>query len=171
MPVLLAPPYDRRMTNPRVTVRDLADRDFGEWADLFRGYREFYRLDPDEDVITRVWSWLRDPSAAVDAFVAELDGRLVGIAHYRRFLRPSAGSTGLYLDDLFTHPGARGGGVGRALIERLSALAAAEDLSVVRWITAEDNRTARRLYDSVAVATPWVTYDLTPSSARNAPDA
>jgi GNAT superfamily N-acetyltransferase len=170
MPALPTPPYDRRMTNPRVTVRDVADRDAAEWADLFRGYRDFYRLAPDEHVVARVWSWLRDPSAAVDGLVAELDGRLVGIAHYRRFLRPSAGSTGLYLDDLFTHPAARGVGVGRALIERLSTLAAAEGLSVVRWITAEDNRTARRLYDSVAVATPWVTYDLTPPSEPGARD-
>jgi hypothetical protein len=52
--------------------------------------------------------------------------------------------------------------VGGAHIAGLAAHAAAEGLSVVRWITAEDNRTARRLYDSVAAATPWVTYDLVP---------
>jgi len=32
----------------------------------------------------------------------------------------------------------------------------------VRWITAGDNATARRLYDAVATATPWVTYDMGP---------
>jgi hypothetical protein len=30
----------------------------------------------------------------------------------------------------------------------------------VRWITAENNETARRLYDRVAQKTEWVTYDL-----------
>ena len=35
-------------------------------------------------------------------------------------------------------------------------------LSVVRWITAKDNETARRLYDRFAEKTKWVTYDLVP---------
>jgi hypothetical protein len=33
---------------------------------------------------------------------------------------------------------------------------------VVRWITAKDNETARKLYDAVAQKTKWVTYDLVP---------
>jgi hypothetical protein len=35
---------------------------------------------------------------------------------------------------------------------------------VVRWITDVNNARARRLYDSVAAATPWVTYDLSPTA-------
>jgi NADPH-dependent ferric siderophore reductase len=35
-----------------------------------------------------------------------------------------------------------------------------EGASVVRWITDESNAAARRLYDSMATATPWVTYDI-----------
>jgi GNAT superfamily N-acetyltransferase len=120
-------------------------------------------MDPDEEVVARVWTWLHDPGIEVDGLVAVQEGTLVGIAHIRRFRRPSAGTTGLYLDDLFAAPAARGRGVGRALIAELNDRALAEGLSVVRWITATDNSTARRLYDSVAVATPWVTYDLTPA--------
>ena len=48
------------------------------------------------------------------------------------------------------------------MIEHLAALAAGEGLTGVSWITADDNRTARRLYDSVATATHWVTYELKP---------
>ena len=43
-----------------------------------------------------------------------------------------------------------------------AALARERGWSVVRWITAEDNATAQRLYDRHATRTPWVTYDLTP---------
>jgi hypothetical protein len=32
----------------------------------------------------------------------------------------------------------------------------------VRWITAEDNARARRLYDRVAQKTHWVTYEIRP---------
>ncbi|WP_297342713.1 GNAT family N-acetyltransferase [Amnibacterium sp.] len=151
------------MTDQGIIVRDVQEDDFAGWAELFRGYREFYRMDPDEEVVSRVWAWLRDPAVEVDGLVAVQDGALVGIAHIRRFHRPSAGTTGLYLDDLFTAPAARGRGAGRALIAELNHRAGTQGLSVVRWITAADNRTARRLYDSVATATPWVTYDLTPT--------
>lgn len=146
-------------------IRPVEAGDHDRWAVLYRGYREFYELTPSDDVVERVWGWLHDPAAELGAFVAERDGRLVGLAHWRRFLRPSSGSVGIYLDDLFTDPDARGAGVGRALLVRLAALARDEGASVVRWITDTDNARSRRLYDSVARATPWVTYDLAPASA------
>ena len=154
-----------------VVIRPVEQRDREQWARLFRGYREFYELEPSDEVVERVWGWLHDPSAELGAFVAERGDRLVGLAHHRRFLRPSAGSIGVYLDDLFTDPDERGGGVGRALVLRMADLAAQEGASVVRWITAKDNARARRLYDSVAAATPWVTYDLGPGgdSGRKGP--
>ena len=95
--------------------------------------------------------------------VATIEGRLVGLAHYRRFARPSSGSVGIYRDDLFTHSTARGCGVGRALLSELSAVANRECCSVVLCITAEDNTPARRLYDVTATFTKWVTYDLVPA--------
>lgn len=113
-------------------------------------------------MVDRVWSWVTDESHEVNSVVAVSAGHLVGLAHYRRFARPTSGTVGLYLDDLYTSPTSRGTGVGRALLRQLSSLAVAEGISVVRWITAEDNTLARRLYDSTARATKWVTYDLAP---------
>jgi ribosomal protein S18 acetylase RimI-like enzyme len=135
-----------------------------EWAELYRGYRDYYMLAPDEAVIERVWRWITDASHEVNALVAVAGQSLVGLAHYRRFARPSSGTEGLFLDDLFTAPTARGMGAGRALLRHLSSLAEGEGRSVVRWITAEDNARARALYDSTATATKWVTYDMTPAA-------
>jgi ribosomal protein S18 acetylase RimI-like enzyme len=145
-----------------ISVRDVADADQAAWGELFRGYRDFYRLAPDEKVIARVWDWLRDSGGEVRGLVAADGDQVIGIAHYRRFANPSSGSHELYLDDLFTAPAARGRGAGRAMIEHLAARAAAEGLTGVSWITADDNHTARRLYDAVATATHWVTYELKP---------
>jgi GNAT superfamily N-acetyltransferase len=150
------------MTSSTTAVRAIRASDRDEWARLFRAYREFYELTPDDGVIERVWSWLNNDEHEVNAFVATSTDALVGFAHYRRFARPSAGSVGMYLDDLFVDPTVRGGGVGRALISAVSALADQEGCTVVRWITSDDNVTARRLYDSVATATKWVTYDRAP---------
>lgn len=109
-----------------------------------------------------MWSWITDPDHEVQSLVAEVDGRIVAIADFRRFARPSTGSTGIWLDDLFTDPEGRGSGAGRALISRLQIIAAEEGLSVVRWITASDNEQAQLLYEKVAARTNWVTYDAKP---------
>lgn len=143
-------------------VRAVQRHDQQRWCELFAAYRAFYRLDADAAVVQRVWGWVDDPHLETTALVATIDDEVVGIANYRRFARPSTGSTGLWLDDLFTEPVARGAGVARALIAQLQRIAAAEELSVVRWITAEDNTTAQRLYDTLAVRTSWVTYDAAP---------
>ncbi|TFD53894.1 GNAT family N-acetyltransferase [Cryobacterium sp. Hh11] len=147
-----------------VTARAIEPQDHARWAELYGHYREFYRLQPDDAVIDRVWSWILDPSHEVKAFVACIDDRVVGLAHYRRFSRPSSGTTGLFLDDLFTAADVRGQGVARSLLAELSRLADQDSNSVVRWITAADNATARTLSDSAAAATSWVTYDLAPGS-------
>ena len=148
-------------------MRPARAADADQWAELYRGYRTFYRLLPDEQVVQRVWSWVQDPANEVNSMVALAGAHLVGLANHRRFARPSSGTVGLYLDDLFTAPAARGRGVGGVLLQELTRLADREGLSVVRWITAADNDRARHLYDSAATLTTWVTYDLQPRSAAD----
>ncbi|MGB3374651.1 MAG: GNAT family N-acetyltransferase [Microbacterium sp.] len=133
-----------------------ADRD--AWAELFRGYRDFYDLPHDETVIETVWGWLTDSAHELNGLVAVRDGALIGIAHWRRFARPSRGGTGIFLDDLFVFPHVRGGGTGRALLARLHDIAQDENLLEVRWITSYANTAAQRLYDRVAIRAPFHTY-------------
>lgn len=131
------------------------------WRELYRGYREFYGVPADESKIDTVWAWLGDEAHETHGFVAvDEEGHLGGLAHVRRFARPLSATMGLYLDDLFSAPDVRGGGAGRALLLHLGEYARQSGLSVVRWITAEDNTTARRVYDAVATQTSWVTYDI-----------
>ncbi|WP_029089172.1 GNAT family N-acetyltransferase [Brevibacterium album] len=143
-------------------VRPLTASDEPRWRELFRGYRAFYLLPESEEVVSRVWDWLMDPAHECEGLVAEGPDGITAIGHHRRFARPSTGTVGIWLDDLFTAPEARGRGAGRAIIAHLTALASAEDSSVVRWITAADNRQAQALYDRVAARTDWVTYDARP---------
>jgi len=66
-----------------------------------------------------------------------------------------------YLQDLFTDAEARGGGVGRALIEAVYERARAAGSTRVYWHTHETNQTAMRLYDQVAERTGFVVYGKT----------
>ncbi len=142
-----------------VVVRPIEPGDHEAWEQLFHAYRTFYEYDEQQDVVDRVWEWINDDAHETNALVALLDDDIVGFAHHREFARPSSGKRGLYLDDLFTDPSVRGKGVGRALITRLGEMAQERGFNKVRWITAEDNHTAQRLYDDMAEKTTWVTYD------------
>lgn len=145
-------------------LRAINPGDREAWEASFRGYRDFYNMPHDPEVIEMVWGWLNDPEHETRGIAAVIGGKAVGIAHFRTFARPLAGGTGLYLDDLFTNPEVRGQGIATALLGRLGTIAQVEGASVVRWITAESNTAARSIYDRVASATPWVTYDLAPAA-------
>ncbi|MDN4615138.1 GNAT family N-acetyltransferase [Leifsonia sp. F6_8S_P_1B] len=145
------------------TVRRVEDNEFFTWLDLYAGYGEFYEQPVTDEKALLVWSWISDPENELEAYFAvDEEGTPIGLAHVREFVRPLDGSKGLYLDDLFVTPDARGAGAGTALLTQLKETAKERGLTVVRWITAKDNETARRLYDAVAEKTKWVTYDLVP---------
>jgi GNAT superfamily N-acetyltransferase len=146
-----------------VDIRAVAPGDHDEWERLYIGYGEFYHSPTAGDIAERVWGWLLDKAHETEGFVAVdvASGRLLGLAHVREFARPLAGARGLYLDDLFVAPDARGRGVATALLGSVRSLAAARGLDVVRWITASDNTTAQRVYDKLADKTHWVTYNIT----------
>ncbi len=148
-----------------VTVRMVEPGDESVWAELYAGYRGFYRLPDDPDAVATTWRWVRDGEHGLVGLVAVDDDDVpVALANLRWFARPSSATVGLYLDDLFTAPEARGSGAASTLLEHAAERARAGGASVVRWITAADNAAARSVYDSHATATPWVTYDMKPTS-------
>ncbi len=155
---------DESTRPPAPTVRRVRAQDGPQWARLYAAYRAFYEMPEQPDVVATAWGWVLGEQHGMTGLVATApDGTtLLGLANLRTFARPTTGTQGLYLDDLFTDPSARRSGAGGALLEAAAALAAQRGASVVRWITATDNATARAVYDKHATATPWVTYDMAP---------
>lgn len=141
-------------------IRPVALADKPDWARLYAGYAAFYKVEQTEAMRDTVWGWLMDPTHTTEGLVAEQDGCVIGLAHYRAFARPLSASTGGFLDDLFVDPAARGSGAAEALLQALAAEGRNRGWTVIRWITAEDNYRARGLYDRVADRTKWVTYDI-----------
>ncbi|MBR0650628.1 GNAT family N-acetyltransferase [Roseomonas terrae] len=144
------------------TVRPARPEDYDAWLPLWLGYNAFYGREgatAPAEAITRVtWARFFDALEPMDCLVAEVDGRLVGLAHlifHRNTIL--AGST-CYLQDLFAAPDLRGRGVGRALIEALYAHAKAKGAERVYWHTHETNATARLLYDRVATHAGFLLY-------------
>ena len=141
-------------------IRAVRASDKAEWAALYAGYAAFYKVEQTEAMRETLWGWLMDSAHGTEGLVAEIDGALVGLAHFRPYARPLSASVGGFLDDLCVGPAARGSGAAEALITALRDLGRARGWTVIRWITAEDNYRARGLYDRIADRTKWVTYDI-----------
>lgn len=158
---------DKRTPNKRtrmlsaVTIRPLGMSDRTPWSDLYRQYAHFYQSPMTDAILDRSWSWLMDPSHPMEGLVAESEKRhLLGLAHFRACPDPLIAQDVCFLDDLFVAQDQRGSGIGRSLIMGVAARAQERGWPVVRWITAGSNAQARQLYDKIASATDWVTYDL-----------
>jgi GNAT superfamily N-acetyltransferase len=144
-----------------VQIRKPAPADESAWRRLYEGYAAFYKVPMTAETAARVWGWIHDPAHPVEGVVAERDGALVGLAHFRAMPSPLRGVEIGFLDDLFVDPSARGARAGETLIAHVVDVAKARGWPRIRWITADDNYRARTLYDRVARKTAWNTYEIT----------
>ena len=143
---------------PKIEVRPIERGDRAEWATLWRGYNDFYERRVPLAVTNATWSRFFDSNEPMHALVAERDGRLIGLVHYIFHRSTSLDGPTCYLQDLFTARKARGGGVGRALIDAVYERAREGGAGRVYWHTHETNETAMRLYDKMAEKTGFVVY-------------
>ncbi len=136
-----------------IHVRPLTDADREHWEPLWLGFQEHYgRVGADAlptEVTETTWQRFHDPDEPIRGLVAELDGRVVGIAHVIFRRSTSSVADVCYLQDLFTAEDARGQGVGRALIHAAHALAVEAGAPGVYWQTRDSNEQAQVLYDTV----------------------
>jgi GNAT superfamily N-acetyltransferase len=139
-------------------IRSVAADDRASWDVLWGGYLEFYKTELTETQTELTWQRLLDDEHGLNGLVAELDGQLVGLAHFSFTHSTWAVNQDLYLEDLFVDPSVRGQGIGKALIWSLDEIAREEGSRKVWWETQNHNATARRLYDSVAELSEFVKY-------------
>lgn len=143
-------------------VRAVERGDFEQWLPLWQGYNSFYGrrgATALPEAITRA-TWMRffDAYEPIHALVAEVENRLLGLAHYLLHRSTITIEPSCYLQDLFTAEAARGGGIGRALIKGVYDQAERLGATRVYWHTHESNATAMKLYDGVAEHSGFVVY-------------
>jgi GNAT superfamily N-acetyltransferase len=148
------------MTPMRIRAPRAADR--ARWQILWDGYNAFYgragATALPAAVTDALWDRLFDPTEPVEARLAEVDGTVVGLAHYLFHRSTIMLGPICYLQDLFTDEAVRGHGVGRALIGAVCDQARAAGSARVYWQTHETNATARALYDRVAERSGFIVY-------------
>jgi GNAT superfamily N-acetyltransferase len=152
----------RAMGTESLLIRPAAPGDFAQWLPLWEGYNAFYGragdTAPAAAVTELAWARFFDGLEPMEALVAELEGRLVGLAHLIFHRNTGMPGATCYLQDLFAAPQIRGRGIGRALIEGVYARARAAGARRVYWHTHETNAVAMRLYDQVAERSGFIVY-------------
>jgi len=145
-------------------VRKATQTDYPEWSQLWAGYHAFYGRSLDTalapEITSATWARLLDPSEAMIALVAELNGRVVGFAHILFQTSTISIEPVCYLADLFVSSSDRGRRIGAALIAASAAEARARGARKLYWQTQETNSVARRLYDRVAKHRGFIVYDV-----------
>jgi GNAT superfamily N-acetyltransferase len=81
-----------------------------------------------------------------EVLIAEEDGDPIGFALFFHNFSTFEGCPGLYLEDLFVDPAARGRGAGRALLQRLAQTAAERGCARLEWSVLDWNAPAIRFY-------------------------
>ena len=141
-------------------IRKLEQKDKGNWAKLYNGYADFYKVPMNAEILDTLWGWIHDETHSVNAICFELEGKIVGIAHYRTMPRPIKGKYIGFLDDVFVEPEFRGQKIAQKLISHLKSLSKANNWDGIRWITHSSNENAKKLYNKIANNTGFELYEL-----------
>ncbi|WP_305988607.1 GNAT family N-acetyltransferase [Roseibium sp. MMSF_3544] len=142
-----------------ILVRPLERDDRPEWEKLWGEYLVFYEQELAAGVTEDLFERLLSP-ASHRAFVAEIDGNVVGLVHYLFHDSTWTSDRVCYLEDLYVSPDIRGGGVGGKLIEAVYAAADAESNASgkVYWHTDQKNKRAQVLYDRIGELSDSIRY-------------
>jgi len=153
-----------------IDIREATQQDVPQLLAFIRELAEYERLA--HQVVATVEDLSRNlfgPQPCAHALVASLDSHPVGFALYFYNFSTFLGRPGLYLEDLYVRPAARGLGIGGQLLARLARLALARGCGRMEWAVLDWNEPAIGFYRKLG-ATPnddWTTYRLSGNALRD----
>ncbi|SOB86711.1 L-amino acid N-acyltransferase YncA [Sphingomonas guangdongensis] len=120
---------------------------------IMRFVRELADYERAADKVVATEALLTDalfgPQPAAYAAIAERDGEPAGMALWFFNFSTWTGWRGLYLEDLYVTPEARGTGLGKALLRYLAGVALDSGCARFEWSVLDWNAPAIAFYDSV----------------------
>jgi len=144
-----------------LSIRPAERADLAIIAQFIRDLAEYERLAHEvhfEEAVLGDRLFGARPYAEV--LIGEVDGVAQGFALFFHNFSTFEGKPGIYLEDLFVRPEARGAGLGKAFLQRLAQLAVERDCARLEWWVLDWNEPAIRFYKALG-AKPmddWTTY-------------
>jgi GNAT superfamily N-acetyltransferase len=130
-----------------ITVRSAVPADVATILGFVRELAEFER---EPDAVTATEPHLHDAlfgaHPAAEAVIAEQDGVPVGMAVFFHNFSTWTGVRGIWLEDLYVTPAARGSGAGKALLVHLAGLAVDRGCARFEWAVLDWNVRAIDFY-------------------------
>ncbi len=135
------------------TVRSAVPEDLDVIIGFIRALAAYERLADavrlDRDVLG---AHLFGATPKAEVVIAERDGAAIGFALFFHNFSTFEGRPGIYLEDLFVAPEARGSGAGKALLRHLAQLARDRGCARLEWSVLDWNEPAISFYRSLGAA-------------------
>lgn len=123
-----------------------------------------YEKAPEEVVTTpdEIRETLFGAESKTEALICEVNGAAVGYAVFFTSYSTWLGRNGIYLEDLYISPNARGNGAGKTLIRHIAQLAVQRRCGRLEWSVLDWNQPAIDFYKSIGAEpqSEWVRYRL-----------
>lgn len=133
-----------------VTIRNAVREDVPLINHFIRALADYERLAhearADDAALDK---YLFGPRPMAEVLIAQQDDRPVGFALFFHNFSTFEGRPGIYLEDLFVIPEARGSGAGKALLKRLAALAVERDCARLEWSVLDWNEPSIAFYRAI----------------------
>ena len=136
-----------------IHVLSAAPQDFDLIAEFIRKLADYEKLLHevrfDRETMRR---HLFGERPAAEVIIGEVDGEPRGFALYFQTFSTFEGKPGIYLEDLFVEPDARGSGLGRALLAKLASLVVERGGARLEWSVLDWNELGKGFYRSIGAA-------------------
>lgn len=152
-----------------ISIRFATEADAGLILEFIKALAEYEKLSHEvsatiDDIRTSLFGEraFAECLLAFDSDEPPGNSKALGFALFFNNYSTFLGKPGLYLEDLFVTPAARGRGVGKLLLKRLAAIAVERGLGRLEWWVLDWNKPAIEFYESLDAEAmdDWTVYRL-----------
>lgn len=133
-----------------IRIAKATREDLPRIVEMMRGLAEFEKLLHEfrvTEALLERYLFTREPSA--ELLVGYLGGAVDGYALFFHNFSTFQGRPGIYIEDIYVEPRARGKGLGKALFVEVMRIARERGCLRSEWLVLDWNRRARNFYESL----------------------
>jgi GNAT superfamily N-acetyltransferase len=152
------------MSTPQITIRPVGEDDIDLVMQFIRELADYERLGHEVTATAPdIRAALFGARPYAEAVIGCIDGEACGFALFFHNFSTFVGKPGLYLEDLYVRPGARGRGLGSRMLAWLARLALERGCGRFEWAVLDWNEPALKVYRGLGAraADDWTLHRVT----------